>query len=115
MANYMAEIFAPVEARYRAAVLAETWGHLAPKMNVKYHGHVLWALGCCGNDELNPTVLGWELTSRKGLELESSPWFFDYLIEFLQKQGREPGTVWRFDGWFRNYEFVGTIRQVDLK
>ncbi len=112
--NYMEAAFAPAEAHYRAQVMADTWGHLAPKRNKIYRGSVVWALGCCGSDNLNPTVLSFELTARDGEELSSSPWFFDCMIEFLQQHSREEGSVFRFDGQFRNYVFTGTIRRLNL-
>lgn len=111
-AQTMAEVFAPVEARYHAQVLKETWGHLAPIKNRKYKGHIIWALGCFGSEHLNPTVLQYDLKGVDGNDLESSPWFFDAMIDFLQEQSRAEGTLWRFDGFFRNYEFVGVIQQL---
>jgi hypothetical protein len=108
-AQTMAEVFAPVEARYHAQILKETWGHLAAVKNRKYRGHIIWGLGCFGSENLNPTVLQCELEG-----LDSSPWFFDALIDFLQDHSSEEGAVFRFDGFFRNYEFVGSIRRLKL-
>jgi hypothetical protein len=103
----IADAFAPAEARYRAQVMAETWGHLAPKRNKIYRGHVTFAIGCFGSDHLNPTCLSCEFE-----DLESSPWFFDALNDFLQSLETEAGCVYRFDGTFRNYEFKGTVKTV---
>src|SRR5438270_14063598 len=104
------DVFAPMEAQYRAEVIAATWGHLAPKQNKTYHGYIIFAIGCFGNDNLNPTAIACEF---KGLD--SSPWFFDSLTMFLQNLEMKEGCVYRFDGTFHNYEFKATIRQLQLK
>jgi hypothetical protein len=106
-AQTMADVFAPAEARYRQVVLANTWGHLAPRRNETYRGHIIFAVGCFGDDRLNPTALACEFG-----ELDSSPWFYDALQGFLQDQQTEEGHVYRFDGTFRNYKFTGKIRRL---
>lgn len=121
--NYMEAVFAPAEARYRAAVLADTWGHLAPKRNVIYRGHITFALGCFDSGDLNPTVLGFELNDRHGNGLDSSPWFYDTLGDFLQsfcRDGSTPGQceeggVYRWSGSFRNYKFSGELKRLSLE
>lgn len=55
------DAFVPWEAEYKAQVMGATWGHLAPTRNKIYRGHIIFALGCCGSDYLNPTVLECEL------------------------------------------------------
>jgi hypothetical protein len=101
----LADAFAPAEARHKARVMAATWGHLAPKRNQTYRGHIIWALGCFGDDHLNPTVLECELSG-----LESSPWFYEALHDFLRTHSEKAGGLFRFDGMFRNYQFRGRIR-----
>lgn len=94
----------------RAIVMGETWGHLAPKRGSRYKLRVVYAVGCFGDDELNPTPLLFE--SRK---LDSSPWFHDCLMEWLcdlPEDERKPGCVYEFNGWFRNYHFDGTINRI---
>ncbi len=108
-AQTFADVFAPVEARYRAQVEEETWGHLAPRRNRTYQGHIVFAVGCFGNDPLNPVALECDFG-----ELESSPWFFDALEDFMRAQEKPEGTVHRFDGTFRNYVFRGKVRQLRL-
>ena len=107
----MQEAFASAEAQYRSKVMAHTWGHLAPSKGRTYRGHIIFAIGCFGSDNLNPMPLTCEF---KGLD--SSPWFYDSLIQFLQELDKSDceGTVWRFDGTFRNYEFKGSIQQLQL-
>lgn len=101
------EVYAPIEARHRAQVMKMTWGHLAPRKNKAYRGHIVFAVGCFGDDPLNPTMLSAEF---KGLD--DSPWFFDAMRDFTEAQKGDPGNVYRFDGTFRNYDFVGKITTV---
>lgn len=110
----IADAFAPAEAAYRAQVMEDTWGHLAPHRNALYRGHITFALGCCGSDGLNPTVLECEFVNRKHGEIDGSPWFHDAMNDFLQSLGGNEGAVYRFDGAFRNYEFKGSVRQLQL-
>ena len=101
------DAFAPSEALYRAQILAETWGHLAPKKGRSYRGHIVFAVGCFGDDPLNPTALDCEFRG-----LVSSPWFFEAISQFMGAQRHAVGGVFRFDGVFRDYEFLGTIRRL---
>lgn len=106
-AQNIAEAFALAEARYKAAVMEETWGHLAPKKNKTYKGFIVFAVGCYGNDPLNPVILLCEFK-----DLDASPWFFDAMSDFLANHKEEIGNVYRFDGSFRNYLFKGKIKGV---
>lgn len=105
-AQSMHDAWAPIEAHYRAEVFKATWGHLAPRKNKSYRGHIIFALGCFGDDALNPTVLTCEIG------IEGSPWFFDAMVEFLASLKGEEGAVYRWDGTFRNYEFNGSVRRL---
>lgn len=120
-ANYMDAAFAPIMLKYHCEILEATWGHLAPKKNRTYRGHIEFAFGSFGNDSLNACILSAELKTRNGEELSSSPWFYEALQEFCDKwatgynEGYEnAGKVFRFEGTFRNYEFVGQTRQMNL-
>jgi len=86
-----------------------TFGHLAPRKNKTYKGHIVWALGCLGDDHLNPTILDFKLGS-----LSSSPWFFNSASDFLSTISSESGTVWRWEGTFRNYKFIGKFQQISI-
>lgn len=102
------EAFAPAEARYKEAVMFDTWGHLAPKKNQAYKGRIVYAVGCFGSDNLNPTAIVFDFG-----ELDSSPWFFEKMAEFLSDQKenlRKEGCVYEFTGSFRNYQFKGRTR-----
>ena len=103
----MADAFAPIEAHYRAQIQAETWGHLAPKKNTTYRGRFVYAVGCYGNDHLNPTVLVCEFA-----DLDDSPWFVEALLEFIRVQAFEVGYVYEFRGSVKNYVFRGHITTI---
>lgn len=103
-AQTQVDVHGPIEARYHAQVMKMTWGHLAPRKNKTYRGHIVFAVGCFGDDHLNPTMLSAEF---KGLD--DSPWFFDAMRDFIEAHKGAPGNVYRFDGTFRNYDFAGQI------
>lgn len=97
-----------IAADYRAQMREETWGHLAPRKGKIYRGRFVYALGCFGDDELNPTILFCAFTG-----LASSPWFYEALCDFAGEQTiNESGRVYSFNGTFRNYKFSGTVQQV---
>ena len=96
------DAFAPYEAKYHAEVLDDAWGHLAPKRNKTYTGRIVYAVGCFGDDPLNPTMLVCDFDG-----LDSSPWFFDALNQFIQSMDNELGSVYEFKGTFRNYKLNG--------
>ena len=114
-----------ITAHNRAEVQYETFGHLAPKKHKKYHGHILFAVGCFSEGQLNPMPIECEFK-----DLDSSPWFYDALLEFISNppDGVEgellypggpvkhwpEGTIWRWYGYFMNYKFVGTVRKRKL-
>lgn len=104
-AQTMDDVWAPVMAKQREQVLRATWGHLAPKKGHTYPGVVVFCFGCFGSDKLNPTVLSCDFG-----ELDSSPWFYDALIDFLESKSGTPGTVFTWSGEFKNYKFRGNFR-----
>lgn len=114
----MADAFAPIEAQYREDVARDTWGHLAPEKNKTYRGRVVYAIGCFGSDELNPTVIASDFD-----DLPSSPWFYEALHEYVDSISWEPGRaypkrkghgeqgcVYEWTGTLRNYKFRGSAR-----
>jgi hypothetical protein len=105
----MADAFARVEAKYRDQVICATWGHLAAKKDKTYEGRIVYAVGCYGNDDMNPTAL---VSDFKGLD--NSPWEFDAVDEFLHHKDtpKESGCVYEFVGTMCNYECRGTIRKL---
>ncbi len=101
------DAFAVAEEHYATLVMKDTWGHLAPKKNKTYKGRIVYAVGCFGSDDLNPTPIVCEFDG-----LDGSPWFFDAINEFIQSQDNNPGCVYEFKGGFRNYHFTGTVSKV---
>lgn len=94
------DTLASIDAHNCREQLKETWGHLAPVKNRTYKGRVVYAVGCFGDDELNPTPL---VADFRGLD--SSPWFYEALCEFIgELEGNESGCVYEWTGTLRNYE-----------
>jgi len=103
----IADAFIPVEREYKARVMEETWGHLAPKKNRIYKGTIIFAYGEYGDMvPLHAEFAG----------LDDSPWFFDALSDFISDfcLQQEKWGVFRFTGTFRNYKFKGQIEQVHV-
>lgn len=111
----LAEVFAPAEAVYRAQVMADTWGHLAPKPQHKYQGTVLFSRSEYGNE------LG--LIRVTFPDLDDSPWFFQALNEHffqLAKDKLQSGEVAEWSGTYMafkngNYRFSGTVRKINCQ
>jgi hypothetical protein len=104
----LADAFAPAEARYRAQVVANTFGHLAPQPGKSYPGSIVFAQSEFG--QLVPIRTDFE-------DLPDSPWFHNHLTDFVGDKATEPGQVYRFDGHYRMYKngkgkFTGTVKQV---
>lgn len=95
-----------VEAANKQAVMENTWGHLAPERNIAYPGFMIFTLGAWG-DYLPIQA------EFKGLS--DSPWFFDDMLEFIEKRAKKEGTVYRFDGTYRNHRFFGRTRKISLR
>lgn len=81
--------------RKRMAVREETWGHLAPKFNHKYRGHILIATSPYSQ-------LGWTVIEDRFEGLENSPWQHDAMVDFLNDltDGLEDGAVYLWRGTF---------------
>jgi hypothetical protein len=98
------DAFAPAVEAYRQEVLADTWGHLAPKKNLTYTGRIVFAFGVYDSGELNPVILASDFDH----DLDGGPWFYDAVHEFLGDfTPGEPGRVYEWRGTFRNYRFKG--------
>lgn len=95
---------------YARKVKHATWGHLAPKRGSRYKLRIVFAVGCLGSDDLNPTPICFE--SRK---LSSSPWFYDFLRSWLSNrddENRKSGCIYEFKGWFRDYRMTGIVSKL---
>lgn len=106
------EAFAPIEAKYRADIAVETWGHLAPRRRKAYQGSFVFAIP--EYDSGNPCIVS---AAFEGLG--DSPWLYDAMQDFAEQiiprdgNGLNPESgVYRFDGTFRNYEFKGTVMKI---
>jgi hypothetical protein len=126
--NYMQAAMQPALDKQKEEVYQETFGHLAPKKNIVYRGKITFALGCYDSGDLNPTILSANLASKKYGELSDSPWFYEAVTDFLAdevfdstiwdkeenewKRKLHAGNVYQFEGFFRNYKFVGIITNV---
>ncbi len=103
-AQNIADVFASAEVVYKERQMQATWGHLAPVRNKKYRGRIVYAVGCyCGT----PVILHCEFK-----DLPDSPWLYEHVQNFMFAQEGEEGCVYEFVGFFRNYEFEGTVRVI---
>lgn len=100
------DAFAPIEADYRMQVRQETWGHLAPVRDMVYQCRVVYAVGCFGSDDLNPTPIFSSFKDEAGEELSDSPWLYEEIVEFMSTLDNQPGFVYELSGVFKNYEFA---------
>jgi hypothetical protein len=106
----LADAFAPAEARYKAEVMANTWGHLYPEPRKKYPGYVIFAHGAFGD----MVVIQNEFD-----DLPDSPWFFEDLRALVMKYETEAGKIYKFDGYYMKYKngnhaFCGRTMEVNL-
>lgn len=96
------------------AILQDTWGHLKPKQDRIYGGHILFTLTC--HQEI--TILDWEFE-----DLSGGPWFAEHLMEFVCSkvpEGLDEFRLWRFDGTYRelkngNGRFSGKVRPMRVQ
>lgn len=99
MSNYMEEAMAPAEAKYRNAVMRDTWGHLAPKHRTWYKGHIVFAYAQNGD----MTIVSDYLYDGKKV-LDGSPWFFqqsnDWMADRCQNDKLEQGHVYHWEGCY---------------
>jgi hypothetical protein len=105
-AQSWAETFAPIEARDRQRVLSDTWGYLAPEKNTTYKGQILF----CKSEYKSGSI---SLISSKFDGLDSSPWFYDSIYEYLNSLDYlEYGEVYKIDATLRNYRWWGNAIKV---
>lgn len=99
-------IYPQILADRKKAVREATWGHLAPKEDKEYSGYLLFAHNCYGDR----FVIDWKFDV-----LESSPWFYDCLQEFMLNFDTEDGKIYKFTGTFCNYKFKGDMEEIKIK
>ena len=105
-AQSWAETFAPIEAHNREVVFRATWGHLAPIKHKKYKCSVLFSVTAyrSGTREI--------IDDCFSNDLSASPWLYDALNELIHSFDLEDAGVYRFDGFFRNYNWTGIVKLV---
>lgn len=93
-------------------VLQNTWGHLAPKKNVKYKARIV--IACDAWEET--TIFLAEFKDKNGEELDESPWLRDIIGLFLNKFGTEVevkwGCIYEWNGFLRNNKLNGSIKMI---
>lgn len=109
-AQTMHEAFAPAERKYKAAVMRDTWGHLAPKHRKVYAIDILFAHGDYG--DVVPVRV------NKG-DLDDSPWFFEGMLEFICSRRTSPGNLYKFVGTYAlltngTHRFSGRVKLARL-
>jgi hypothetical protein len=100
------DAMAPAIAEQAAQIRVETWGHLAPGKKRTYQGWMVWTHSAYGDLLLIDSE--WD-------GLKDSPWLFTAMQGFWEQRETEPGTVYRFDGTFRNYKFKGSVKQISTE
>lgn len=107
--------FQKAEAEYKAVIMEDTWGHLAPKPQTKYTGYVLFTHGCHGDI----TVIDYEFNDPGHNELPGSPWLAQDILNELMNSanlGKE-GSISLFEGTYTKFKngncrFSGKICEV---
>lgn len=90
-AQTMDEAWSPIHAAQKHRVMADTWGHLAPRPQTAYRGSILFAHGEYGNLVALRTDFP---------ELPDSPWFFHDMMEFIGAAKTEAGCIYEFEGTY---------------
>lgn len=97
----LADAFADSEAAYRAQVEAQTFGHLAPKPRLPYHGHMLFAFGCFGDHQ----IIDYDFQN-----LPDSPWLCndmnDFVSRFIESKAKN-GCLYKFEGHYIKFKNGG--------
>lgn len=109
-----ADAFAEHEARFKAAVMRDTWGHLDASPGV-YDGYIVFTHGTYGDIVV---------IDNHFEGLSDSPWLYDHIYDKVNKfvdTGRtERGRVYRFDGVYirqknGGHRWRGVLTQIALK
>lgn len=116
-------------AHYKRAVMWNTWGHLAPKIGTTYQGWILLGTNAFGT--INPQLLDAEFYEPTGELMDSSPWSFNHIEDYLRKRFElgcwnqkkpkfKPGRVYKFFGTYTIYKngshsFNGKFKEIKTK
>lgn len=113
MAGSMAEIMAEPEARYKAAVMHATWGHMEAPPGTTHNGRIMFTV-----TEWNEAIA---ISSNFSTMPGSGPLFYnslnDYISSIADKLSLEEGGVYLFRGRYVRYKngndkFSGVISKV---
>ena len=101
----MLETLASVVQINKDRMYASTWGHLAPMKNTTYRGEALIAITVFGGS--GATIVDFEFDK----DLESSPWLFESLGDFLFDNHKEfeDGKVYKLSLTMRNYRWWAKV------
>lgn len=86
----LADAFAPAEARYRAQVMFQTWGHLYPKLGFQYEGEITFAVAGYGG-------ICSIITANWGT-LEDSPLLYEAMDQVFNKVDIDRRGVFKWTG-----------------
>lgn len=91
----LADVFAPAEAKYKAQVMANTWGHSHPPPG-DHEISIIYVHGCYGDctvlDVYYPTM-------------NDSPWLYAAIANHTNTCPADRGEMWSWTGtirWFKN-------------
>jgi hypothetical protein len=108
----LADAFAEHDARYKAQVMYDTWGHLDPRPGVTYPGEILFCYGCYRDI----TIIRADFD-----DLDGGPLFYALLHEFVgRKYKGEAENIYLWRGYFRlnktteGGRFVGKVRKIKI-
>jgi hypothetical protein len=103
---------------YSAAIIAMTWGHLAPKPKQAYSGWFLFTEAAYGG--------AIEIIESEFKDLHDSPWLYDdmsdYAVKFVEQFFNteiDSSGLYIFEGFYiksknGNYKFSGETKKIDI-
>lgn len=110
MPDYMSPLFAEHEARARAEVLWNTFGHLEAEPGRTYQGWMLFARSAYESGNVFPIDTGFA-------GMNGGPFFYEHMNEWLDDNAPKEVGVYRWEGAYRvfkngGYRFTGRIATV---
>lgn len=94
----------------RERVTQDTFGHLAPSKNTTYKGEIFFAVSPFGGCNKNILLIDFNMG-----DLDSSPWFYNALNEYIDGIGQSLETgAYTIQCTVRNYRFWSQ-RPIQLK
>lgn len=98
MGNWAEEAYAPALSAYKADVIQNTWGHLAPQKNTTYRGRMMVSKSGYGNADGKIIDMEWKA-------LGDSPWLFDFVNDWIweNRETMKEDGIYLMECTFRNY------------